>query len=181
MVRSEARVSPETNAWLQEIPHASLSWRSSERVRLLIGTSSSLAERLRVWQRKENFFFLSDWLSLIWLVMRSGQNWLCPSNKAVFTGSCGPKEEKCIGNEGIFFSLEHIGPAIATFRAQYTLMLLIRTVWIWWIACQSGSALCNNDPIIANRAPELSCPLPSWLSGLEGFFFPSFSLCIERF
>lgn len=58
------------------------------------------------------------------------ESWPCfiQSNEAVFTGSCGPKEKKCIRNEGIYFSLEHIGPAIATFRARYRLMLLIHTV-----------------------------------------------------
>lgn len=47
---------------------------------------------------------------------------------------------------------------------------------------KSGSALYNNDPIIVNRAAELSCPLPSWLPGPNRFlgFFFSF-LCIERF
>lgn len=38
------------------------------------------------------------------------------------------REKKCLRNEGIYFSLEHIGPAIATFRARYSLMLLIHTV-----------------------------------------------------
>lgn len=104
-------------------------------------------------------------------MVRSGCALFTQTKQYSWAAAAQKGEENVSGMKAFYFSLEHIGPAIATFRAQYTLMLLIHTVWIWWIACQSSSALYNNDPIIANRAAELSCPLPSWLSGLWTFFF----------